>query len=323
MDAMADPTPSLPGAPVMSRRAFQTFVVLLVAAFALGAAAASGQVSAAATPSGRWDSALAAPHAVRQGAAAAPAPALPVALEPVARVQDPPRETIYVVDTSGSMAGEPLEIARAALLVALRRRAPNDRFNVVAGGPVPRSAFPHSVPADLESLEEAARFVERLAAGGGTELVPALSLALSDAPAGAAERQVVLFSDGSGADEPQGLDFVAAGIGRDRLSTVAVGGAAGAGFLRAAAELGHGSFTRLASPAEVPERMATLLREIETPAPRAERLAAAAGWPPRAEFPEDPGVTLAALPRTGTPAALLLVCGSVFAAAAWLVARVR
>ncbi|MFQ5692164.1 MAG: VIT domain-containing protein, partial [Nitrospinota bacterium] len=43
----------------------------------------------------------------------------------------PPREAIFVIDTSGSMAGASLPQARAALRLALDELGPRDRFNVI------------------------------------------------------------------------------------------------------------------------------------------------------------------------------------------------
>ncbi|MGE3927616.1 MAG: VIT domain-containing protein, partial [Lautropia sp.] len=45
--------------------------------------------------------------------------------------QRQPRETTFVVDTSGSMGGESIDQARSALLFGLERLAPGDRFNVI------------------------------------------------------------------------------------------------------------------------------------------------------------------------------------------------
>ena len=42
-----------------------------------------------------------------------------------------PREITYVIDTSGSMEGVSIAQAREALLLALDRLQPGDRFNVI------------------------------------------------------------------------------------------------------------------------------------------------------------------------------------------------
>ena len=42
-----------------------------------------------------------------------------------------PRETVFVIDTSGSMHGESLEQAKAALHVAVDTLAPDSLFNII------------------------------------------------------------------------------------------------------------------------------------------------------------------------------------------------
>jgi hypothetical protein len=74
-----------------------------------------------------------------------------------------------VLDAAAAAAGS-ASPTRDALRRALDRPAPEDRFNVVAlGDGAPRALFPSSAPADLESLEEARRWVARLEAGGRGE----------------------------------------------------------------------------------------------------------------------------------------------------------
>src|SRR5262249_28218782 len=42
-----------------------------------------------------------------------------------------PKETIFIIDTSGSMGGPSIDEAKRALTLALSKLAPNDRFNVI------------------------------------------------------------------------------------------------------------------------------------------------------------------------------------------------
>ncbi|MAG33327.1 MAG: marine proteobacterial sortase target protein, partial [Deltaproteobacteria bacterium] len=89
------------------------------------------------------------------------------------------RETILVVDTSGSMGGESIEQARGAVSEALSRLRPEDAFNVIRFDSSFSRLFPDSRPADAEALEIARRWVGRLRAQGGTEMLPALGAALA------------------------------------------------------------------------------------------------------------------------------------------------
>jgi len=84
------------------------------------------------------------------------------------------REAIFVIDNSGSMAGESINQAKKALSLALSELKPGDRFNVVRFDDTLTVLFSDAVPADTEHLTVAQRFVDGLQAAGGTEIYPAL-----------------------------------------------------------------------------------------------------------------------------------------------------
>ena len=81
-----------------------------------------------------------------------------------------PRDVIFVIDISGSMHGASLEQARAALLLALARLPPQDRFNLIWFNHQSGALFPDVQPADYQSTQQAMRFVARLEADGPLQL---------------------------------------------------------------------------------------------------------------------------------------------------------
>lgn len=197
-----------------------------------------------------------------------------------------PRETIFVVDTSGSMEGEAMEQARRALHLALARLVPGDWFNVIGFDSDTVTLFPDSVPADPAAREEARRFVAGLAADGGTEMLPAIERALQGGVTrGDLVQQVIFVTDGQVTNEAQILRFLPQGLGGRRLFTVALGTAPNVAFLRRAAELGRGSFTHIPGLGQVTAGMAELFARLEAPMLRQIEIAwsdpAAEAWPAR------------------------------------------
>jgi Ca-activated chloride channel family protein len=180
------------------------------------------------------------------------------------------REIIFVLDTSGSMSGASIQQAKAALALALDRLSPDDRFNVIEFNSQARRLWPESLPAYVEHVEEARRWVEGLEADGGTEILAALLLALdarSDL-AGRDEnrlRQVVFVTDGCVGNEDEIFREIRGGLGETRLFTVGIGSAPNAYFLRQAAAAGRGSYTFVGRPEDVRTHMAELLRKLENP----------------------------------------------------------
>ena len=177
------------------------------------------------------------------------------------------REVIFVLDTSGSMSGESIAEAKAALQIALERLRPGDLFNVIEFNSHARRLWPQPLPAYLEHVEEARRWVAGLEADGGTEILAAVLLALAgqDQPAGERVRQVVFITDGCVGNEDEILREIRAGLGASRLFTIGIGSAPNAHFMRQAAASGRGSYTFIGRPEEVKTRMGELLRKLENP----------------------------------------------------------
>lgn len=176
-----------------------------------------------------------------------------------------PRETVFVLDTSGSMDGLSIEQARRALLMALERLRPGDRFNVVQFNSFTQALFEAAVDVGPEPLERARAFVSGLRARGGTEMREALETALSGGEDDGRVRQVVFLTDGSVANEQELFGVIRARLGDTRLFTVGIGSAPNGHFMSKAAELGRGTFTYIGDVREVQEKMAGLFTKLDSP----------------------------------------------------------
>ena len=188
------------------------------------------------------------------------APPLPEAIEPQ------PREVVFVIDTSGSMEGTSMEQARAALVQGLSWLDPEDRFNLVEFNSDARLLFEESVPVMPWRLEQATEFIGELEANGGTNMAPALEMAMGLPEQDGLLRQIVFITDGSVGNERDLLQQIGERLGDSRLFTVSIGSAPNAWFMRKAAAVGRGSHTRVGQLDEVEAQMASLWARIENPA---------------------------------------------------------
>jgi Ca-activated chloride channel family protein len=182
-----------------------------------------------------------------------------------APLQSMPRELVFVIDTSGSMHGTSLEQARRALALALDGLEPRDRFNIIEFNSVTNALFPSAVQAGAHNLDIARRFVAGLSADGGTEMAPAIRLALAGNASETHLRQVIFITDGSVGNEEQLYGLIEQRLGNTRLFTVGIGSAPNSWFMRKAAEAGRGSFTMISALHEVNEKMQRLFRKLERP----------------------------------------------------------
>ena len=180
------------------------------------------------------------------------------------------RDLTLVVDVSGSMSGEKLEQAKAALRQALGALRPRDRFRLIAFSSAVRQFREGFTPASESALADARRFVDALEANGGTNLAGAVDAALADA--GDSERLslVMLLTDGLPSVGEQAPDRIAATaaahIGRTRIFTVGVGHDVNTYLLDRLAVDGRGSATYVSPGTDVGDAVGTLLGKLSRPA---------------------------------------------------------
>jgi Ca-activated chloride channel family protein len=212
-----------------------------------------------------------------------------------------PRETTFVVDTSGSMAGTSIVQAVASLRTGLGALSPRDSFNVIEFNSVARRLFDGAEAASPENIARALDWVARLEADGGTEILTALELALGSPGHTDRVQQLVFITDGSVGNEEELFRFIHQRLGDRRLFTVGIGAAPNRHFMRGAARFGRGTFTMVSSLADVSSELDGLWRKLEAPVLRDVALRWDGGtpdvWPRRTPdlYAGEPLVVLAKL----------------------------
>jgi len=177
----------------------------------------------------------------------------------------PPRDLRMVVDTSGSMHGEALDQAKAALQAALSGLRPEDRFEIIQFNSTMQPLFGDAVPATETAVGEARRYVRGLVSDGGTNIAPALGAALPGpgTPVSNRFRHVVFLTDGAVSNETALFALTARNLGDARLFTIGLGPAPNNWFMRKAAEAGRGAFLNIDRVEEGRDKIAALYRRLE------------------------------------------------------------
>ena len=107
-----------------------------------------------------------------------------------------PKEIVFVLDTSGSMQGFPIEKAKEAMRASLENLYPYDTFNVITFAGDTRVLFEKPVPATQANLETALAFLDTQEGGGGTEMMKAIQTALAPTDSQEHIRVVCFMTDG-------------------------------------------------------------------------------------------------------------------------------
>jgi Ca-activated chloride channel family protein len=120
-------------------------------------------------------------------------------LQPPERVAAPdvtPKELVFVLDTSGSMSGFPIEKAKECMKLALDGLYPQDTFNLITFSGDTHILFPDPVPATPENLAAAKEFLASRSGQGGTEMMAAIKAALDPSDSKGHVRIVCFMTDG-------------------------------------------------------------------------------------------------------------------------------
>jgi Ca-activated chloride channel family protein len=177
-----------------------------------------------------------------------------------------PKETIFIIDTSGSMGGPSIDEAKSALLLAIDRLDLSDTFNIIEFNSDTHLLWTDSRSATAGNVVDAKRWVNALHADGGIEMMPALEAAFRDpSPNENVVRQVIFMTDGQVGNESELFAFIRSHLGRSRLFTVGIGSAPNSHFMRDAARFGRGTFTYIGSANEMQEKMTSLFEKLESP----------------------------------------------------------
>jgi len=107
-----------------------------------------------------------------------------------------PKELVFVLDTSGSMQGFPIEKAKETMKLALDSLYPSDTFNLITFAGDTQILFPAPVRATKANLSKAQAFLSSRSGSGGTEMMTAIKAALEPSDAQDHMRIVCFMTDG-------------------------------------------------------------------------------------------------------------------------------
>jgi len=164
-------------------------------------------------------------------------------LQPPRRVkpeQAVPKEMIFVLDTSGSMRGFPIEKAKETMRLCIDKMNPKDTFNLITFAGDTRILWPGPRPNTTGNRNEAQEFLASRRGRGGTEMMKAINAALQ-AQAGSERVRIVCFmTDGYVGNDFAIIDAVKKNAGTTRVFSFGIGNSVNRFLLDGMAHAGRG-----------------------------------------------------------------------------------
>ena len=164
-------------------------------------------------------------------------------LQPPARVKAAevlPRELIFVLDTSGSMAGFSIETSKAIMRRAIENLRPADRFNLITFAGNTSILFDKPVDNTEKNRHRALGFIDTLEGAGGTEMMKAIESALGDDHDPNKVRMVCFLTDGYVGNDLEIVAAVKKHAGTTRVFSFGIGTSVNRFLLDSMAQAGRG-----------------------------------------------------------------------------------
>lgn len=175
------------------------------------------------------------------------------------------REMVFVLDTSGSMSGEPMEASKTFMRHALENLRKGDSFRIIRFNDDATEYSSLPVSATAHNIKDGLRYIQGLRASGGTNIPLAVSQAFSIPEDEGTLRIVVFLTDGYIGNEASVLTQIAGVIGEARIYAFGVGTSVNRYLLDEMGRRGRG-FTRFIDPTEdVHDAAISLAKKLNAP----------------------------------------------------------
>jgi Ca-activated chloride channel family protein len=176
-----------------------------------------------------------------------------------------PTETVFVLDCSGSMMGESIEQAKAALELCLRSLSPGDTFNVCRFGSSFELLASEPLPYTQQTLDRGLAYVRQSRDLGGTELHPPLEAILRVPPPRGVVRQVILLTDGQVTNEPAVIELCRAHRKANRVFSFGIGSGCSAFLVKGVARATGGAAEFITAGERIDEKVLRTFARLASP----------------------------------------------------------
>ncbi|WP_204102466.1 MULTISPECIES: VIT domain-containing protein [Spirulina sp. CCY15215] len=178
-----------------------------------------------------------------------------------------PKDVVFLMDTSGSQAGEPIAKSKELMRRFINGLNPNDTFTVIDFANTAQALSPTPLANTKRNRDRALDYVEALEGNGGTELLNGINAVLNypSAPAGRL-RSIVLLTDGYIGNDNEIIARVRDELKYgNRLYSFGVGSSVNRFLLDRLAEVGRGTMQVIRQDEPSQETVEKFFQHINNP----------------------------------------------------------
>lgn len=178
----------------------------------------------------------------------------------------PPREYIFVLDTSGSMSGYPLDTAKELIKTLVSDLRETDTFNLILFSGESYQMASKSLHATQKNITRAIELIDKQEGTGGTELAPALKNAIAlPATDENVSRNIVIITDGYIYGEQEIFEIINANLNKINFFSFGIGSSVNRYLIEGIAATGQGEPFIVTDPEQASETAKQFRTYIESP----------------------------------------------------------
>ena len=176
--------------------------------------------------------------------------------------EDSEKEYIFIIDISGSMAGEKLSETKNAVIECLKQLDIGDKFNIIPFESEFTAMNIESIEYNEDNMKKAIEYINSLQALGGTEILNPIKFALYD---NKTEKTILLFTDGQVMNESKIIEYVKYNVNRSRIFPFGIDKNVNTYFIKQLAKIGNGKAEFIQPGERIDDKVIRTFARIQTP----------------------------------------------------------
>ncbi len=177
-----------------------------------------------------------------------------------------PKEMFFVVDCSGSMSGQPMDVAKETVRQFVQGMNPDDTFQIMRFSETASSMSRSPLSNTENNVEQGVRFINNMSGTGGTMMIEGVRAAIGYPEDPDRMRFVIFLTDGFIGNEAEILAELQSTLGENtRLFSVGVGSSPNRYLIEGLAEEGRGHAYYVGLNEDPTEAVSAIYEKINDP----------------------------------------------------------